>query len=154
MTTISEWKRGFSHKNMDVQAVKREIDELPAKTPAQIVAKAKGRNSAMHDHFEWDDSQAAHEHRLSQARQLVQNIVVRTVNEKTIGRPVREYISVKTVDEKREYKQIGVVLDDDYMRHQALADAKDSLRRWRERYEDLHELAELFGAIDIALAAE
>jgi hypothetical protein len=61
-------------------AVIREELEAIAKsgvlTPDEVVAAARNPNSAMHDQFNWDDQEAAHAHRLQQARQLIRSVTV------------------------------------------------------------------------------
>ena len=39
-------------------------------TPEMVVDAARDPNSPLHSAFTWDDAQAAHEHRLAQARVL------------------------------------------------------------------------------------
>lgn len=39
--------------------------------PSQVVRAAKPASSPIHDEFEWDDAQAAEQHRLAQARHII-----------------------------------------------------------------------------------
>ena len=45
-------------------------------TPEMVVDAARDPNSPLHSAFEWDDAQAAHEHRLAQARVLLRRVRV------------------------------------------------------------------------------
>lgn len=45
-------------------------------TPARIVKSARRKTSPLHAAFTWDDSKAAHEYRLSEARYLIKQVVV------------------------------------------------------------------------------
>lgn len=48
-------------------------------TPEEVVSAARNPNSSMHDQFNWDDQEAAHAHRLQQARQLIKTVTVEVV---------------------------------------------------------------------------
>lgn len=55
-------------------------------TPDVVLDAARDPASALHDQFEWDDSVAAHKHRLGQARQLIRNVEVHvTINRVRTG---------------------------------------------------------------------
>lgn len=47
------------------------IDKEGTIAPEEVVAAAAPPTSPIHDLFEWDDSKAAHAHRLSQARKVI-----------------------------------------------------------------------------------
>lgn len=72
---------------MIIEAIKEELEALVvdgALDPERVVEAARNPNSSMHGQFDWDDSTAAHEHRLSQARALIKRVkvnVIRTDNE-------------------------------------------------------------------------
>lgn len=72
---------------MIIEAIKEELEALVvdgALDPERVVEAARNPNSSMHKQFDWDDSTAAHEHRLSQARALIKRVkvnVIRTDNE-------------------------------------------------------------------------
>ena len=53
-------------------------------TPDLVLDEAKDPNSILHGLFEWDDSLAAHQHRLFQARQIITSVrvVITTENRK------------------------------------------------------------------------
>jgi hypothetical protein len=58
------------------QDIERELSDLAKAgrlTPDETVEKARNPQSAMHGEFEWDDSKAAHQHRLDTARQLIRS---------------------------------------------------------------------------------
>lgn len=78
----------------DVNAVGGELASIHSangKLTADIVVdEAKNPRSALHGEFEWDDSKAAHEHRLQHARSLIRSITV--VYEE--AEPVRHYVRV------------------------------------------------------------
>lgn len=77
-------------------------------TPDMVVEHARDPESPAHDWFEWDDSKAAHKHRLEQARELLAKRVVIRSESYTVTVPrylrdpdaapgVQSYVSVRTV---------------------------------------------------------
>jgi hypothetical protein len=73
---VYQWKQG-ARIRADATEVGREIAELgPAVEAGAVVKRARDRKSAMHDSFEWDDSLAAEEYRLTQAREIMRALVV------------------------------------------------------------------------------
>jgi len=68
--------RRFSKE--DRQAAANRIAEIDdgKLSPESVVRDAKKRSSPLHKFFEWDDSKAAHEHRIYQARELIRSITV------------------------------------------------------------------------------
>lgn len=62
-------------------------------TPDAVVSAARSENSALHDHFTWDDSEAAHKWRLNEARDLISRYrVIETIEteEKVVPYYVRD----------------------------------------------------------------
>lgn len=61
------------------EALRREIeatrDSKGRLTTQRVVEAAKDPKSVLHSQFEWDDSVAAHQHRLGVARALIRDIV-------------------------------------------------------------------------------
>lgn len=57
-------------------------------TPEQVVEDARDPKSPLHPCFEWDDSKAAHQHRLYQARKLVAVYVTQTIETRQIRVPM------------------------------------------------------------------
>lgn len=63
----------------------RAVDELLSLreqhmlTPRDVLEHARNPESALHPHFEWNDSKAAHAHRLEQAQHLIVQAKVRII---------------------------------------------------------------------------
>ena len=78
--TVSTWTPFGSslYKGVDPQKVADEIlgigDEA---TPQQIVDAARDEGTELHRCFEWNDSVAAEKYRLTQARTIVCNLVIK-----------------------------------------------------------------------------
>lgn len=115
-------------------------------TPEAVVSAAKMKSSPLHDKFCWNDSAAAHAHRLWQARQLLRVVVM------YIGPPddrsrTQVFVSLTTDRGGAGYREIEAVLSNKEYREQLLADALEELRRFQVKYSALKELARVFAAI-------
>jgi hypothetical protein len=108
-----------------------------------IVAFARNPKSALHAKFEWDNSKAAHEYRLWQARELIAVFV--TVVHQGHG-PVRAFVSLRTdrMIPGGGYRATADVMADAALRKQLLAEALDDADRWKAKYELLTELVPVF----------
>lgn len=113
-------------------------------TPAAVVIEATPEDSPLHDHFEWRDEIAAHEHRLAQARELIRMVTVRYVG-RDGPTSIRGYLSVERVDEPggREYVPTEEVAQDPLQREIALRAAERELRSLMARYDYLQEFFDL-----------
>lgn len=103
-----EWKMPSFGKGVDAGLVVRELKKINTQngnlSPATIVQSAKWKSSPLHCLFEWDDSKAAEQFRLQQARNLVNNIQVTVIsNGEPTAIPVYEVV---TVNGDRSYKHI------------------------------------------------
>ncbi len=113
--------------------------------PAEVVAFARDPQTALHAEFEWDDSQAAAEYRLEQARRIIR-CIVRVVNEDSAA--VRVYASLQKDRRAGDsYRSIHDILNDADLREQLLAQALREAEGWRLRYERLAELKPIVRAI-------
>jgi hypothetical protein len=73
---VYQWKDG-SRKSGDADKIGKEVESLgPAVNAESVVERASAETSAMHGCFEWDDSAAATEYRLNQARELIRSLVI------------------------------------------------------------------------------
>jgi hypothetical protein len=115
--------------------------------PEIVVAAARPTTSPLHNRFEWNDSDAAHEYRLWQARHLIREVVVHLRVNGEI-KPVNVFVSLKP-DREGEggYREIVAVLENKDFRTQMLADALDELRTFQAKYAHLKELASLWKPI-------
>lgn len=73
---VYQWKKG-ARISADADAIGAEIESLGDEVNAEaVVSKAKDKKSALHDCFEWDNSSAAEEYRLIQAREIIRSLVI------------------------------------------------------------------------------
>jgi hypothetical protein len=113
--------------------------------PADVVDFARDPQTALHAEFEWDDSKAAEQYRLEQAR-LIIRCAVRVVGEDSP--PIRAYVSLQ--EDRRagdSYRSLSDVLGDPNLRNALLAQALREAESWRLRYERLAELKPIVRAI-------
>jgi len=112
--------------------------------PWDVVDFAKNPDTALHSHFEWDDTEAGHKYRIWQARQLIRAVV--TVMPSN-GKTIEAYVSLKSDRcEQGGYRAIAEVLSDKEYYKQLLADALSDLELWENKYRQLKELKPIFKA--------
>jgi hypothetical protein len=120
------------------------------RTPADVVRAAKPKRSPIHDDFEWDDAVAAGEHRLWQARHLLNSIQVVYSNGEQ-SQPTRAFHRViVTADDEQTaaYVPAEVVWETPDLAAQVVAAAKRELVLWTARYRQYETLASEVAAVD------
>ena len=117
---------------------------------ADVVEFARNPRTALHARFTWDDSRAAHEYRLSQARELIR--VVISVHP-AINKPTRVYVSVES-DRKKGggYRTMNEVMTNPDYRDELLDEARVDMERFQAKYAVLDELAGVFAAMNEAVS--
>ena len=114
--------------------------------PKHVVKAAKAKRSPLHKYFTWDDSEAAQQFRITQARALIRSIELVQI-EGTTAR-TRASVSLFTRQVVRQgYENIIDVMKDEDKRKQLLKQAREEAKAWREKYQHLSELAKVFAAI-------
>ena len=141
-------------KKSEIKIVVRELNRIEQRdgsiTPENVVDAARPATSSLHKYFTWDNDEAAELYRRQEARKLIHCVRV-SYDSKDETKSVRAYVSmVSTNDEGdsgRGYIGLARVLSDAELRSQMLAEALDEAKAWRERYQHLNELSEIFMAI-------
>jgi hypothetical protein len=113
-----------------------------------VVEFAKDPNTALHDKFNWDDTSAAIQYRLHQARQIIRVNVTVVDN---VEEPVKVFFSLNEDRYNRTgggYRQMIDIMSDDQRRAALLAQALAEAKAWRKRYNALKELSAVFSALD------
>lgn len=116
-------------------------------TPEDVVADAKHDNSPLHALFQWDDSKAAEQYRLSQARTLIRAVVAVYVSDEQPAIRMRAYVHVPEGNTSH-YRETTHALSQKKTREIVLRRAWNELRLWRDRYKDLSQFAKLIPIID------
>jgi hypothetical protein len=115
--------------------------------PEDVVKFARNSKTALHSQFTWDDTEAAKQYRLWQARSVINVCVeILPVNNKE----ARVYVSL--MDDRKTpgggYRSIVDVMSDADRRAKLLEEACREFAYFREKYKELKELAPLFEAMD------
>lgn len=138
--------------NADANAVGAHIEMLREQfkgeiTPEDVLNDARNPNSPLHSFFEWDDSAAAEQHRLAQARGLIRSVVAIYVSEDKPATRVRAYVHVNEPGAPH-YRETSHAMSAAKTREMVLRRAWSELQAWRKRYADLKEFAGLVEVID------
>ena len=113
-------------------------------TPDSVLRDAQSPKSPLHDQFEWDDSAAAKQWRLSQARELIRSIRVEvTVDTRTVS-TVR-YVRDPAAGEEQGYVETAKLRTDKDLARDALI---AELTAAHSRFERAHSLADVLGLAD------
>lgn len=115
-----------------------------------VVEYASDPNTAMHTWFTWDDTEAAEQWRLHEARMLIR-ITITTVETEKDSIPMRVYVSMENDRYNSDgggYRSLEEVLTNVELRDALLAQAARDFDRWQGKYEHLVELAEVFEAME------
>ncbi|MFZ4498520.1 MAG: hypothetical protein ACOYMX_02310 [Burkholderiales bacterium] len=70
----------MTNRDALVEAIGALADASGVITPEVVVEAAKNPDSPLHEHFDWDDQSAAHQHRIDTARKLIRGIRVQVTN--------------------------------------------------------------------------
>jgi hypothetical protein len=136
----------------DAMAIGRHLEMLRKKgrgelTPEAVVADATHNNSPLHSFFEWDDSEAAQQYRLQQARGLIRAVVAIYPRKK--GEPVKQRAYVHILQPTPHYQEVSHAMSQKETRDIVLKRAWSELQAWRLRYKELEEFAAFVDIIDL-----
>lgn len=137
---------------LDPKAVGERLEELRQEfkgelTPEDVLKDAKGHNSPLHSFFEWDDSRAAQEHRLAQARRLIRSVVAVYVAPDKPARRMNAFVHIREPGAEH-YRDTAAAMERVDTRKMVLGQAWRELQAWRIRYRDLKEFSALFEEMD------
>jgi len=119
-------------------------------SPEMVVQAANDEDSVLHRFFTWDDTKAALEYRLEQARRLLRSVsVVR--REDPRGPQVRMFVNVgrsDAGDKESRYVSTQRAMREPALRESVLSQVNHDLQALRRKHHDLHELASVWNAVD------
>jgi|GEM_PF-1296131 len=155
---VPEWAEN-ARRSVPAKTVHEVFQRIARKygslTRQHILEEAKSPKSPIHGEFEWDDSKAAHAHRLWQAGELRRTLVYRRVEEgDERERVTRAWVPITRRDDgDAEVKRMTWMTMEDAMtdpaaRQELIERALAEVRAWQQRYADVKELAGIFAAID------
>lgn len=152
-----QWRKG-TRLTGDAEPVYNELEKIRKHdgdiTAAAVVEKAKAKRNPLHRHFEWDDSTAAENYRLGQARKIMRSIeIIRT---EAPNAPAKAYSVVtrppaneKETEPRKVYTSTEEALQDPVTRDEILGNAIRDAISFRRKYAALQELAQVFRAVDL-----
>lgn len=129
----------------DVGLVFSKLVDEGRGTAAALVEAASDPGSPAHAHFTWDDKEAAHQHRLNEARAYIRALVV--VNPKISPQPVRAFWPVA-----QRYKRIEAIVEDVDLMQSLVARAKADMDHYVQRYAQILDIAQARGIMEEAFA--
>jgi len=107
--------------------------------PQYVLEAAKAPESALHQHFEWDDTKAAHSHRLGQAMNLIRVVRIQIVPRET---PTHYDVPVRSIQQPTQ-RQVRLEARSKTKLDVALMD----FQRLQEQYAAVPELQPVFRAL-------
>lgn len=115
--------------------------------PIDVVNAARPKASPLHSRFEWDNTKAAQEYRLWQARHLI-NVTVEYFGGEESSFTGRVFVSL-TSDrgDGAGYRSMVSVMSDDQHRARLMQDALEEMDVFKRKYIRLKELADVFVAM-------
>jgi len=150
--------RGSHLRDSDAEIIGPELERLAEAhggrlTAVQVLAAASQPESPLRPYFEWDDSAAARQFRLDQARYLVRSIriVVEDGAEQTDVRAMHLVVE----QGERSYAPIESVVESEDLLSQIVASAKREQETWLHKYSQLRKLkafGPLFDEIERVIA--
>jgi hypothetical protein len=125
---------GFSANANKVGEELSIIEETKDLTSVNVLQYAKThKSSELNKCFEWDDSIASEKYRLIQANNILVSISV-VVTEEAKEEPLRAFVNVKTKEDKKVFKSIVKVLENDEEYLQLLEKAERDFISYKEKY--------------------
>lgn len=145
-----QWKIASLAKGIDPQKAIEEIEKIESLfgsiTPETILEASSDESSVLHSLFQWDDSKAAHQFRLQQARTILNNVQVKVISngeERVI--PVFEIVKAEG---ERVYKSIQVMSKDDI--EYVMMSAKREIVSLRNKLSVYQDFNKVVGYLDLA----
>jgi hypothetical protein len=119
--------------------------------PDEVVMFAQDPRTELHRHFEWNNTKAAHQYRLEQARKIIRVVVT---YEPHVQENMRGYVSLESDQQQPRggYRTREDVMSVAETRAELLGQAIKELQRVQAKYQMLSELGDVFDAIDAAVA--
>lgn len=121
-----------------------ELERADKLEPEIIVAEGADPDSPFHTCLNWDDESAAHQHRLTQARQLIGRYRRIIIDGGNVEVRVRRFTHVPS---QGRYMNTERALRDFY--EEVMGKARRDLRTWQLRYDRLGRAAQLLLVEDV-----
>ena len=119
--------------------------------PDTVLASARDGAHVLHRHFEWQDSIAAHAHRLEQARALIRCIDIVPVKNEP---PKRAFISVTEPNTGTSYRSLGEVLESPDLQLIVLKQAERDFISYERRLREFEDICSVIRVAREAITAK
>ena len=113
-----------------------------------VVESAKGKDSPLHDYFDWDNDVAGDKWRLEQAQCMIRSIEVKYIGGDGKPEYIRMMYNLETEENKNMYIPVDEVFSSEIYREQLLERAYSEAISWKERYHHLQEFSKVFESIE------
>jgi hypothetical protein len=135
-----KWTRRFS---VSPQVFGEFYYSLPKRSPEELLRAAKSKSAPVHKLFNWDDKAAAHEHRLLQARVMVNSLQVEIITQK--GKPGHVLAFIRSSDRGRHVATLEASREE---LTEAMQECWRDMLAFRAKYKNLEIASSVIQAID------
>lgn len=153
---------GYGFSNREIRTAYPEIERLRSVhgelNRKIVLAEAKKKNSPLHDIWDWDVEQAAEQHWLRRAADLLRAVKCcvtilddggeERVVEVRVYHPIDHNVGAQGGGTKRSFEHVDDVMTSDFMRSQVIDGFFAEMERLRRAYETFMELAPVFQACE------
>lgn len=128
-------------------AVCMDLTNSGGLTPERLLEASRPEEAPLHGEFEWNDSVAAENYRVSQARYIIRHITI-DIEPSEDKEPLQVRAFVNLTQKEHEYRPIRTVIETPEYLDQLLERAKAELTAFKTKYSVISTLAGVFEAID------
>lgn len=151
---VYAFRQNHAIKGLSAQTIGNELESIRSrqgKITAEIVLEeAFDPDSPLHGGFTWEDTEAARQWRLQEARRLIVSVRVLTPDTARNNAPC--FVSVRTLENGRNYLPAAEVLSNDDMRERLLDEIRGFIETLERRYKHFEELAGIIRSIKKSVA--
>lgn len=126
-----------------ISELEKEFGEVTSKI---FLDSARSDDSEMHRLFEWDDTKAAENYRMEQARVIIASIRVNVIEEDSAPIITRAFVQYKP--KQSGYISINKALTDEDKRETVIQQARKEAAWFVEKYKSFEELSDVIKAIN------
>lgn len=149
---------GFRLSKTDAVQVYRVFEEIRQQHGGTLVDKdivdhARSPSSELHKYFTWDADKALEKNLLREAAELRRGVKYIIIDSPREPKPKGNFYVTITDEESASKVRVPItsVLDDNTMKMQVLTEARDKLIQWRRRFENLVELMNARGRVQLII---
>lgn len=115
-------------------------------SPAALLEASRDKDAPLHGAFEWNDATAAEKYRLTQARMIIDQLVLVSVEE-GVKRVDRAFVNTRADSPVGTYTALETALRNDKLREEQLRTARREMGWFLAKYERMKELAAVVEAM-------